>query len=119
MKRTNRNLLRVLVSIFDPLGMISPVTARIKTIFQFLCKDKRNWDDEIIAEVGLVWARFLQELTADIPTRMASNLGECFAGSWFSGLPLMFQTRLEVNDSADGVDPETQGSSQPGRVIQD
>ena len=45
---------------------------------------------------------------------MASNLGECFAGSWFSGLPLLSQTRLEVNDSADDVDPESQGSSQPG-----
>ena len=28
-----------------------------------MCKDKRSWDDEITAEVGLVWARFLQELT--------------------------------------------------------
>ena len=54
------------------------------------------------------------ENQADIPTRMASKLGECFAGSWFSGLPLLSQTRLEVNDSADDVDPETQGSSQPG-----
>ena len=45
---------------------------------------------------------------------IAPNGGECFAGSWFSGLPLLFQTRLEVNDSADDVDHETQGSSQPG-----
>ena len=28
------------------------------------------------------------ENPADIPMRIASNLGECFAGSWFSGLPL-------------------------------
>ena len=54
------------------------------------------------------------ENPADIPTRMASNLGERFAGSWFSGLPLLSQTRLQVNDSADDVDPETHGSSQPG-----
>ena len=42
MKRTKRNLLSVSVSIFDPLRMISPVTARITTIFQLLWKDKRN-----------------------------------------------------------------------------
>ena len=64
MKRTKRNLpYSVSVSIFDPLRMISPVTARITTIFQLLCEDKRDWDDEITAEVGLVWAKFLQELT--------------------------------------------------------
>ena len=28
-----------------------------------MCQDKRNWDDEITAEVGLVWASFLHELT--------------------------------------------------------
>ena len=33
------------------------------TIFQLLCKNKPNWDDEITAEVGLVWAKFLHELT--------------------------------------------------------
>ena len=42
MKRTKRNLRSVSVSIFDPLGIISPVTARITTIFQLLCNDKRN-----------------------------------------------------------------------------
>ena len=34
--------------------MISPVTARITTIFQLLCQEKRYWDDEITAEVGWV-----------------------------------------------------------------
>ena len=43
--------------------MISPVTARITTIFQLLCQEKRYWDDEITAEVGWVWTKFLQELT--------------------------------------------------------
>jgi hypothetical protein len=33
-------MLSISASIFDPLGFIAPVTAKIKTIFQLLCKDK-------------------------------------------------------------------------------
>ena len=42
MEQTKRNLLSVSASIYDPLGLIAPITARIKTIFQILCKDKLN-----------------------------------------------------------------------------
>ena len=35
----NRNMLKVCASFFDPLGFISPSTARIKTIFQLLCQN--------------------------------------------------------------------------------
>ena len=62
MKRTKRNLLSVSASIFDPLGLIAPITARIKTIFQLLCKDKLNWDDIIPPDIALVWDKFLEEL---------------------------------------------------------
>jgi hypothetical protein len=62
MERTKRNLLSVSASIFDPLGLIAPITARIKTIFQLLCKDKLNWDDIIPPDIALVWDKFLEEL---------------------------------------------------------
>ena len=34
-----RKILKVPASFYDPLGFISPVTARVKCIFQLLCKD--------------------------------------------------------------------------------
>ena len=43
-------------------GLIAPITARIKTIFQLLCKDKLNWDDIIPPDIALVWDKFLEEL---------------------------------------------------------
>ena len=46
-KHTKRNLLSISTSIFDPLGFIAPVAAKIKTIFQLLCKDKLDWDEII------------------------------------------------------------------------
>ena len=61
MERTKRNLLSVSASIFDPLDLIAPITARIKTIFQLLCKDKLNWDDIIPPDIALVWDTFLEE----------------------------------------------------------
>ena len=62
MEQTKRNLLSVSASIYDPLGLIAPITARIKTIFQILCKDKLNWDDIIPPNIALVWNKFFEEV---------------------------------------------------------
>ena len=37
---TKRNILSVSASLFDPLEMLAPVAAKLKSIFQFLCKGK-------------------------------------------------------------------------------
>ena len=47
MPLTKRNILSVSASIFDPLGLLAPVTAKLKSLFQLLCKDKLDWDDVI------------------------------------------------------------------------
>ena len=60
--QTKRNLLSVSASIFNSLGFVSPITAKIKTIFQMLCKDKLSWDDVIPQNVALIWNKFIKEL---------------------------------------------------------
>jgi hypothetical protein len=62
MEQTERNLLSASASIFEPLGLIAPITARIKTIFQLLCKDKLAWDDLIPPKLASIWNKFLEEL---------------------------------------------------------
>ena len=47
---TKRNVLCVLASLFDPLGIISPVIVSAKIIFQELCVEKIGWDDELGGE---------------------------------------------------------------------
>ena len=42
------------MAIYDPLGFTSPVTARIKTIFQLLCRDKHEWDEVVTGEIESV-----------------------------------------------------------------
>ena len=61
-KHTQRNLLCISGSIFDPLGFIAPVTAKIKTIFQLLCKDKLDWGEIIPEEIAIVWNKIVEEL---------------------------------------------------------
>ena len=62
MNLTKRNILSVASSFYDPLGCISPVTARIKVIFQLLCKNKLDWDDEVSDDLKLIWFELLQAL---------------------------------------------------------
>ena len=56
---TKRNIVKVCASFFEPLGFISPITARIKTIFQLLCQNQCSWDENITSEIELIWNDFL------------------------------------------------------------
>ena len=59
---TKRNVLKVCASIYDPLGLISPITTRIKTIIQLLCKNQFSWDEKISSEIESIWNDFLADL---------------------------------------------------------
>ena len=62
LETTKRNVLKISASFYDPLGLISPVTARVKTIFQLLCKDKLDWDEKVPLEIEVIWEKFLSNL---------------------------------------------------------
>ena len=55
-------MLKVCASFYDPLGFISPITARIKTIFQVLCKNRCSWDENISSDIESIWNDFLADL---------------------------------------------------------
>lgn len=44
---TRRGLLSVVGSVYDPLGILSPVVLPAKTILQDLCRLKIEWDDDL------------------------------------------------------------------------
>ena len=44
---TKRNTLRLIAGIFDPLGIIGPVTITAKILFQEACRQKIGWDDPL------------------------------------------------------------------------
>ena len=47
---SKRSLLSVLASLFDPLGLISPVIVFAKILFQEVCKQKIDWDANLTEE---------------------------------------------------------------------
>ena len=48
---TRRELLSFTASIFDPLGILSPLTLRLKVLFQRACKENTNWDSSLSDEL--------------------------------------------------------------------
>ena len=62
LETTKRNVLKISASFYDPLGMVSPVTARIKAIFQLLCQDKLEWVDSVPREIKIIWNEFISSL---------------------------------------------------------
>lgn len=45
--RTRRGLLSIVASLYDPLGLVTPMLLPAKILLQKLCRDKLDWDDPI------------------------------------------------------------------------
>ena len=61
---TRRSVLKIPVKFFDPLGVISPFVIGIKIMFQLLCKDKVDWDQELEGHVLKRWKQLTKEFEA-------------------------------------------------------
>ena len=64
---TRRGILSNVASIFDPLGLIAPVTLKGKQVLQELCKQRKEWDEPLSSQEGIFqewqdWKRTLPEL---------------------------------------------------------
>lgn len=68
---TKRELLQQSSKIFDPLGLVSPVSVRAKLLMQILWKEKYEWDQPLPDEIKNKWIDIVQELrkvtTLEIP----------------------------------------------------
>ncbi|CAG2256055.1 unnamed protein product [Mytilus edulis] len=71
---TRRGILSIVSSIFDPLGLVSPVTLRAKAIVQHLCKEKFGWDEQIPQECHDKWKSWVKNL----PCLENLSVNRCF-----------------------------------------
>ncbi|XP_006817264.1 uncharacterized protein LOC102809835 [Saccoglossus kowalevskii] len=60
---TRRGILSTVSSIFDPLGLVSPVLLMGKRILQRLTKDGMDWDDPVPEDTRSQWERWRHELS--------------------------------------------------------
>lgn len=76
---TRRGILSVLSSIFDPIGLLSPVMLKAKIIIQNLCRAKLAWDDTIPQIYSDQWHNWLRSL----PCLENLTVNRCFKPNWF------------------------------------
>jgi len=68
---TKRNVLRQLASVFDPMGLLSPVTLQGKILLQSLWKKRLEWDETMDAKDIEEWLNIKEDLknidSVDLP----------------------------------------------------
>ena len=60
---TRRGLLSAVSSLFDPLGLVAPITLAPKLILQDLCRKKHDWDDHLDSTDVERWNCWLHDLS--------------------------------------------------------
>jgi len=59
---TKRTILSIITQIFDPLGLIGPVTIKAKILLQTLWQLKIDWDTPLPETLRIVWLSYYQQL---------------------------------------------------------
>ena len=71
---SRRGILSTISSVYDPLGIVSPVILCGKLILQDLCRQNVDWDDPVPEEILPHWERWRNEL----PLLEDVNIQRCF-----------------------------------------
>lgn len=73
--QTKRGILSTVASLFDPLGLVSPITLEPKHILQTLTRLKLRWDDQIPTPLQEQWITWCTRLPAIERLRIPRVLG--------------------------------------------
>lgn len=71
---TKRSVLKLLASIFDPVGFLSPCTFLAKCIMQDLWKLNLGWDEKLPAELCEKWSTFIDSLSSVSSLRVERHM---------------------------------------------
>ena len=59
---TRRGILSMMSSVYDPLGMLSPVILPARNVLQELCRLRTGWDDAVPNHLAQQWSTWMEEL---------------------------------------------------------
>ena len=71
---TKRKILKALASVFDPLGILSPVSVRGKILLQTLWKGKLSWDQTISDTQQREWDKVASDLSTSLSISLPRQL---------------------------------------------
>ncbi|XP_071109438.1 uncharacterized protein [Haliotis cracherodii] len=71
---TRRNILSVVSSVYDPLGIVSPFILKAKILLQDICRERLDWDDEVCGENLKTWKQWI----ADLPQLEQLKIPRCY-----------------------------------------
>lgn len=94
---SRRGMLSITNSVYDPLGILAPVTLSAKMMQQQLCRRKCGWDDAIPSDILTQWKRWLE----DIKLLISFRLDRCIRPKDF-GAPIHRQLHHFADASKDG-----------------
>ena len=63
---TKRAALSELAKVYDPLGLISPVTLAAKQLYREMCESKIPWDGELPESIKKRWEKWQDEISTNI-----------------------------------------------------
>ena len=66
-EQSKRGMLKHLASIFDPLGLISPVTLTGKDMYREACDLKLSWDEHLTEPLRTKWIKWSEGLPQKFP----------------------------------------------------
>ncbi|XP_055605011.1 uncharacterized protein LOC129753240 [Uranotaenia lowii] len=59
---TKREVLKIAMSLYDPLGFISPLAIKVRILIRYIRKEKISWDDEVKNDLLKKWLNWLDDL---------------------------------------------------------
>ena len=95
---TRRGILSTISSVYDPLGIASPVILVGKQILQDMCRDNVDWDDPIPDEIYYRWQRW----RSDLPLIERMKVSRCVKPPGF-GEPVDVQVHSFSDASEKGL----------------
>ena len=78
---TRRGLLSVISSVYDPLGLVSPIVLPAKLLLQELCRAKLGWDEELPPSIQQKWEEWVRSMSSIVTLRVSRCIAPSCDGS--------------------------------------
>lgn len=93
---TKRESLKVIMSVFDPHGFVSPVTVRGRILMQEMWRAGIDWDEKLNDELAAKWKTWLVELEEV----KSVKIPRCFSSILFDAESVQLHTFVDASELA-------------------